>query len=123
MNDLMKGFLACAFSVALIAGCASTTPGGPAPTATQQAITATTTSYNGVDVAINAATAAVRNGTLKGADATRVFQGLTAATANLDTVLVGLRNAQALAAAGAASAAGKPPVPGAAPSAASGALK
>lgn len=107
---MKKNLLAClALSVALM-GCAATPAGGPPPTVAQQAITATTNSYDALDLGIINATAAVRSGTLKGQDATNAYKAMVAAQQALSIALVSLRNAQA--AANAAAAASAPPSTG-----------
>lgn len=97
----MKRFLTV-LTIAVLTACATPgmTPGSESPV--QQTITATTNSYNGLDVGILSATAAVKSGALKGNDAANVYRGLVAAKAALDPVLLALRNAQAAAVAASA---------------------
>lgn len=95
-----------AICIAFAAGCASPPTDGTASTSTslnQQAITATTTSYNALDAAISAANAAAKAGQLKGGDARNALQAFTRAKEGLDVALVALRSANAAAAAAAAS--------------------
>lgn len=94
---LLKAFLC----MLLLAGCANMTGGATSPT--QQAINASTVSYNSLDTAILQADAAVKSGLLKGQDARNAAKGLTDAKAGLDVALVALRAANAAAVAAAAS--------------------
>lgn len=87
----MRKVLISALVAICFAGCAAT------GTPNQQAINAATTSYKGLDTAINAADAAVKANTLKGKDAINAAKGLTDAKAALDVALTALRSANAVA--------------------------
>lgn len=83
--------------VLALAGCMTTPPGGPAPSATDQAISAAGVSYKALDTAILAADGAVKSGVLKGQDAKNALDGLTKAKVGLDLALTTLRAANAAA--------------------------
>jgi hypothetical protein len=86
----LKRFLGAAL-LAVASACTTTPTGQVEPS--QAAINAATTSYLALDQAILAADAAVKAGSLKGADAKNALAGFTEAKAGLDLALLTLRAA------------------------------
>ncbi len=84
--------IACA--VAMMAAC-TTVPADSSVAPNQQAINATTLSYQSLSQAILAADKSVKAGVLKGNDARRALAAFTTAKASLDAALVALEAAQA----------------------------
>ena len=96
---MIRSFIVAA-CIALASCAGGVNPDGTTISANQQAITATVTSYNALDAAINAANAAVKAGTLKGQDARNTLDAFTKAKAGLDVALITLRAANTPAATG-----------------------
>lgn len=97
MKQFFLGLLTAAI-VIIVGACGTpptTNPDGTQVTTVQRAIDTTTVSYNALDAAIVQATAAVKQGTLKGQDARNALDGFTKAKTGLDLALVTLRAAQA----------------------------
>jgi ABC-type Zn uptake system ZnuABC Zn-binding protein ZnuA len=87
--------LFAALVLAFAVGCSTVPSTDPNANPQQAAITATTTSYQALDQAILAATAAVKSGALKPDDARKAMAAFQTAKTGLDAALVSLRASQA----------------------------